>query len=322
MSSDILRYFDDLELILAIGEKVARVNQASAPSLETISHPIAIRQPAGRLAALSGSFNPLTIAHGALILRALESGVVDEVSVVIAVHTIDKVESEGASLSDRLISLVCLARDQAKVSVAVTNRGLYAEQAAAYRRSFPGIGELFFLVGYDKIVQILDPRYYQNREQALGELFRQARLIVAPRGEGDLAALERLLSEPANKPFAGGVSWLPLEESYRRLSSSEIRRHAGLDADHYGVSPYAKPLIEAGAYSTDPAVRRRYELRGQLIEALTATPAGERSKVDFRELMRWLRAGDERIKPVLEAVEGENSTPALLAALTRAGLAG
>ena len=38
--------------------------------------------------------------------------------------------------------------------------------------------ELTLLVGYDKVVQILDPKYYDDRDAALHELFALARLLV------------------------------------------------------------------------------------------------------------------------------------------------
>ena len=72
----------------------------------------------------------------------------------------------------------------------IFNRGLYVEQARAIRSSFPAVKRIFLLMGYDKVVQILDARYYKNRDVELEALFHEAELLVAPRGDDDEADLD------------------------------------------------------------------------------------------------------------------------------------
>ncbi|MEO6891297.1 MAG: hypothetical protein ABI456_17465, partial [Ktedonobacteraceae bacterium] len=100
----------------------------------------------------------------------------------------------------------------------------YVEQAKALHSSFPQVTKLTFLVGFDKIVQIFDPRYYANRDAALIDLFTRADILVAPRGEAGTDELSQLLHAPENRGFAHHVHALPLDPAYRAVSSSSIRR--------------------------------------------------------------------------------------------------
>ena len=74
-------------------------------------------------------------------------------------------------------------------ALALINRGLYIEQVDVVRTLIPEIEELFVVVGFDKVVQILDPRYYENRDAVLDRLFANASLLVAPRLDEDETSL-------------------------------------------------------------------------------------------------------------------------------------
>ena len=279
-----------------------------------------ITAPGCRMAVFAGSFNPLTIAHEAIIEQALGTVQCDEAVVSIAVHTIDKTEQEGASLVDRLVSLTSLARAHQRVSVAVTNLGLYLDQAIAYRKAFPKLGGLTFLVGFDKIVQILDPRYYQDRDRELGQLFRLARFMVAPRGDNDRSDLDLLLSSPPNQSFSAMVGWLPLGSDFTRLSSSALRSSAGAIAEQYGLSRHAAPAISAGAYSNETLDKWRYGTRQALIEAIASMRDDLQRRVDFATLMQWLRVGDGRIRPIVDQLGNGRPGSGVEESMARAGI--
>jgi hypothetical protein len=72
-------------------------------------------------------------------------------------------------------------------------------------------------------VQILDPRYYDDRDAALRRLFALASFLVAPRGDADADELAALMRRPENAPFAASVRPLPLSEVYRDQSSTRVR---------------------------------------------------------------------------------------------------
>ena len=312
--------FDDLDLLLSVRRSVAQARQGAAPTVQPIYTTPGVVAPGCGLAVFAGSFNPLTMAHEALVEQALNAAEFDEAVISIAVNTIDKTDQQGASLVDRLVTLTSLARAHQRVSVAVTNLGLYLDQAIAYRQAFPDLGGLTFLVGFDKIVQIFDPRYYQDRDGELGRLFQLARFTVAPRGDNDRSDLQCLLQTSSNRRFAAMVGWLPLASEFTRMSSSALRSAAGGIGSGRGLSPHAWPAVEAGAYSTDADLRRRYELRQALIEAIAQMGDDVHRRIDFGRLMQWLRAGDRRIRPIVDDLGKGRPISDLAESLARAGV--
>ena len=186
---------------------------------------------AGGLVALAGSFNPPHLVHLALLRAALDATGAGGASAgvfVLSVRTVDKEQPSGLLLEDRLWLLCRLAcalqremgaegapqHGAPRIGVVVTNRGLYVDQADALRRlapgggrgagpqaGWPGGGRIDFVTGHDKIVQILDPRYYDDREAALRRLFGQAAFLVAPRDEHSSADLAALLRPAAERPL-------------------------------------------------------------------------------------------------------------------------
>ncbi len=144
----------------------------------------------------------------------------------ISKRTTDKENVDRPLMLDRIVLLdTLLKRRLPHTGIVLFNRGLYVEQAEAVRASFSAVKRLFFLLGFDKIVQILDPHYYEDRNAALKTLFSLAELLVAPRGSANTGALSDLLGQPQNQPFAAYIHALPLSSAYRDVSSSRIRQH-------------------------------------------------------------------------------------------------
>ncbi len=234
-------------------------------------------EPRGDVVIFPGSFNPPTLAHLAMLRSARafagrHDGGHWRVYAALSRHIVDKEAVERMTLLDRVALLECvLARDVRHAGVVLLNRGLYVEQAQGIRAAFPRVGRLIFLVGFDKIVQILDPRYYTDRDSALRALFAQASLFVAPRGDAGADELEELLSRRENRPFARFIRPVPLEEQYRVMSSTEAR--AGLDLESVPADvrdfirrtrPYAPPLRLADGSACDVYARRVSALRHML----------------------------------------------------------
>src|SRR5881396_2303006 len=170
----------DLKRLFALREALETLDPAAPPTARLL-HPQAVA-PLRRIGILCGSFNPLTLAHTELAARACQVFQLERVFFTLAKVTVDKEQVTGLGLEDRLLLLSLYAQQHDHVVVAVVNRGLYFEQAQALRAL---LGELSFVVGMDKLLQILDPRYYQDREAALRQLFALTSLIVANRGDLD-----------------------------------------------------------------------------------------------------------------------------------------
>jgi nicotinic acid mononucleotide adenylyltransferase len=248
------------------------------------------------LAVLAGSFNPLTLAHTELASRALQVGGYDAVAFAISVRTVDKEQVSGAGLEDRLLALDLYAGRHPGHVTLVLNRGLYVDQAAALRAAFPAVRDLAFVVGYDKVVQIFDPRYYADRDAALRQLFALANLLVAPRDGQGRAALEALLTRPENRPFAGAVRWLPLAEAYTRLSSTHVRAEAGGGEPVEAVPVETRALLAATHVYAPPRrlasgeVIDAYGLRLALLAVVAETRPWADQVADLPCLLRLARA--------------------------------
>ncbi len=184
--------------------------------------------PEGKIIVFPGSFNPPTIAHLALLKQAWQYARIHgpmHVYAALSTHITDKERVQRPLLLDRIALLETVLRNHVRhTGILLFNRGLYVEQAAAIHSTFRQVSDLYFLIGFDKIVQIFDQRYYTDRDQALDELFALADFLVAPRAEAGPEELRILLDRPENRQYAGHVHTLPLSATYRYISSTSIRQ--------------------------------------------------------------------------------------------------
>ena len=191
----------------------------------------------GVLGVLPASFNPPTAAHQALIREAEVTVAFDEILLIVDQQAMDK-ERRGAPLEDRLLMLLALYGDNARISVGISNRGLFLEKVEAMRTVYPtGDTQIYFIVGYDTIVRILDPKYYTDRNKALRSLFGRARFLVANRGGCDERGLKELFGMEENRPFAAQVLPITLPPALTRISSTLVRRHLAEGKSVEGLVP-------------------------------------------------------------------------------------
>ena len=207
--------------------------------------------PEGKIIVFPASFNPPTFAHIALLKQAWQFARVHgpmHIYAALSTHITDKEGVERPLLLDRINLLETVLRKHVRhTGIILFNRGLYVEQAEAVHSAFPQVSNLYFLIGFDKIVQIFDPRYYENRDLALHELFELADFLVAPRAGAGPEELSILLDRPENRQYAGHVHALPLSTAYRYISSTRIRQ--GLSAHEQEVPTEVRRFIhETHAY--------------------------------------------------------------------------
>jgi hypothetical protein len=105
-------------------------------------------------------------------------------------------------------------------------------------------------VGFDKLVQILDPRYYEEREAALAALFAKANFLVAPRDAHTEADIRTLLADPANRRYAARIAPLPIDPALGRVSSTCARAAAAAGRPTAGLVPdvVAQFIAATGCY--------------------------------------------------------------------------
>lgn len=201
---------------------LASLDPAGSPAMLALHGDV---PPGARLALMSGSFNPPTRAHLGLAEAALSAGEFDRLLFALAVRTINKERIVGALLEERCVMLAALVAAEPRFALVGANRGLYLDQARAAHAAFAP-HDLAFIVGFDKIVQIVDPQYYDDRDAALDELFRLARFLVAPRDGATSDELDALFARPENRPYAGRARFLPLsrlDADAQQLSSTRVR---------------------------------------------------------------------------------------------------
>jgi nicotinic acid mononucleotide adenylyltransferase len=241
-------------------------------------------QPRDKILVFSGSFNPPTTAHLALLKQAQRFARQHQPMFVYAAfstHTTDKETVERPLLLDRTLLLKRVLHTRLPhVGILLFNRGLYIEQAKAICTSFPRVKRIFFLVGFDKIVQILDPRYYDDRDRVLSALFKRATLLVAPRGNAGKQDLADLLHQPENLRFAHFIHALPFDPAYRQVSSTHVRQESSQATNNalYDVPQEVRQFIrETHAYALparrcDGSLVDRYEERVKDLSKLLGCP--------------------------------------------------
>ena len=229
---------------------------------------------------------------------------------------VDKERVEGLCREDRLLLLSQLAQDHPWAAVAVVNRGLYSEQAPAFRRSFGGDLDLRFIVGMDKVLQIFDPKYYDDRERALDALFAHVRLVAANREDWGASELRALLDQPANIPYRDRVEPLTLAAHLKDQSSSAVRRGVGEGSSWDGDVP---EVVRAFVAATG-AFRDAYDLRVAAIDTLYAVRRWAEAEVSLKTLLARAADPGESGEPVRKLLRTRTTPEALMAALRSLGL--
>jgi hypothetical protein len=142
-----------------------------------------------RTGVYPGTFNPPTVAHLAVAHAALVQRRLDRVVLAVSVRPIDKEHVERPTLDDRLTVLRAeAAASDGRLDVAVTEHRLLVDIARGYD---------VLVMGADKWLQVIDPRYYDDdpaaRDAAVAAL---PELAIAPRAGLDVPAAHLLHLEP------------------------------------------------------------------------------------------------------------------------------
>jgi nicotinamide-nucleotide adenylyltransferase len=228
------RYLERRAELPKLQQIIDRVDPAGAPQLVIVQEadagiiPSAIRNSQSairkRLGMLSSAFNPLTRAHIRMAELAMEAYQLDEVMFELPKVNVDKMVY-GTSLAERLWMLKRFISSRPRFSLAMCSHGRFIDKSRAIRGTYPAGIELYFIVGYDTLVRVFDPKYYHNPDVELNELFGYGQFIVANRGEQSPADVRAFLEQPACRPFASKVHLIELDAFHAGLSSSQVREH-------------------------------------------------------------------------------------------------
>jgi nicotinamide-nucleotide adenylyltransferase len=162
---------------------------------------------------------------------------------------------------------------------------------------FPS-AEITFLVGSDKVLQIFDDRWYEDRADAMDRLFTNARLLVAPRSDQG-EDLRDALRAAGNGSWADRVEVLRLHPAVSDLSSTRVRGLLRAGAEPAGLVPpaVAELLDEMRAFAPPIVIGCEevdvYEVRTKLIDLLWRSRGLNATNVELRTLMRIALSGTE-----------------------------
>lgn len=131
---------------------------------------------ARRVALLPGSFHPPTVAHEGLALAALTR--VDAIVFVLP-RAFPHKAYEGVGIKDRLEMLVKLARQDARLAVAVSDGGLFIEMARELRGCSGSIETPIVVCGRDAAERIVSWPY--GAAEPIETQLAEYRLLAASR---------------------------------------------------------------------------------------------------------------------------------------------
>lgn len=228
-------------------EALRAMRSATRPAVRFLGGPPPIGSP--RVALLPGSFDPPTVGHVALAEAAARE--VDLVVLVYATAPMAKPPGASPTLLDepaRIEALSRLVQARPGLGAAVASHGLLVDQVEAVGDALPG-SRIVLAVGSDKLLQVLDPAWYEDRDAALRRLFDRAVVRYAVRSQ-DEDPVRRALSDPANARWAGSIGRLDLPSGVAAVSSSLVRERLrrGDPVDRL-VPPEVLPLRPRGSAS-------------------------------------------------------------------------
>lgn len=199
-----------------------QLDSSKPPRIELIHGAAPTSRNVRKLGIFSGSFNPLTLAHAKMIEDTLTAYPLDEMLLLLAKANVDK-DVFGLPLAARLLTLKRYTATLPRFSVGVSSHGRYIDKVTALKALFSPETEFHFIVGYDTLVRIFDPKYYTDFHAELQELFVSARFIVANRAEADTKTIETFMAQPEIRQYTRHVSPLFLPDIYAYMSSTEVR---------------------------------------------------------------------------------------------------
>ncbi len=262
----------------------------------------------GRIGILCGAFNPPTLAHVELARCAKDRFQLDHILFTLSRVTIDKEKVEGLSQEDRMLLMWLIAGELGWASLAAVNKGLYFEQVKAFRSLLGNKTRIFFVVGMDKVMQIFDPRYYQDRDKALKGLFTEVQLIAANRGPLGENELKEFLSKKENQVFEDRVYPLTLPEGLRDLTSTELRTRI---AKGVSVQDHLPEVVDKFVDTTG-AYRPVYADRSRLLDLLYGVREWAEKECDFEVLTRIAGEETERGKRLRGMLRSGKMSPSQL----------
>ena len=104
--------------------------------------------------------------------------------------------------------------------MAAVAQGRFVDKMRAIHRSYPAGIRLIFLLGFDTLVRLFDPKYYTDREASLSALFDGSECVVGNRAPEPPEVVDAFLARPEVSPFAGRIRLVQLSPGLAEQSAT------------------------------------------------------------------------------------------------------
>lgn len=300
----------DFQLLSRYHAIIEGVRRDTHSRLIVISRPKKVAQkPGGEVGVFPSSFNPVTKGHVAIVQRAARIRAFKEILLIQDIQAMDKAIF-GATLVDRLVMLQLLQEDHPRFSIGLSNRGLFLTKAQILMELYPRGTDMTFIVGYDTLARVFDPKYYEEPEGSLDRLFECCTFMVTNRGEYGRKAVQQLTASVENGRFKHKVHFFEIPNHLAQISSTQVRQQVREGKPSVRLVPArVREFIEkVKLYELDTEIPPRgqrvnlYDLRTQVFRRLYARYPEERGAIDIGKIV------DE----VVEGMKGGRSLGTLL----------
>mgnify|MGYP001197486476 FL=1 len=184
--------------------------------------PCGINHPGKKLGILDASFNPMTLAHTRMIEETCQTLGMDEMLLMLSRSNVDK-EIFGASLEQRLAMLVGYASSHPYLSIAGCSHARFVDKVHSLKPLYPDNTAFYFILGYDTLTRLFDPKYYMDMSAELQALFDACQFVAANRASFGAPQMKAFMEKPECRAFADRVHFIQLEASYGNISSTQVR---------------------------------------------------------------------------------------------------
>lgn len=153
-----------------------------------------------KIGVLSASYNPPTVAHMMLCRAALSQLGFEEVVFLLTAVNADK-KITGATLPQRLQMLERIVQTgeseiSAPLSIIACSQPRFVDMAQGLSDLYAQIEQakptFYFILGYDTLIRLFDPKYYKNMEQELAPFFAHAHVVAFNRGDKNAQAINEV----------------------------------------------------------------------------------------------------------------------------------
>ncbi len=290
---------NDFQLLSCYHAIIEKLKEDPQPRVLLISRSKgAAGRPDEGVGVFPSSFNPITEGHMAILQGAAEIRAFMEILLVLDTRAMDK-EIFGATLVDRLLMVQVMFGDRPNFSVGVINRGLFFDKAEALKELYPRGTDINFIVGYDTLSRVFDPKYYEDREGALDRLFASCTFMVANRGDNGRKAVQRIMASAENMRFKDKVHFFEIPNHLANISSSRVRQRVmeGKPFDRLVPAKVSEFIEKVKLYKADTEIGPQgqridlYDLRTQVLYRLYGRYPEGKVEIDIGKIVDGVLEG-------------------------------